>query len=127
MADDDAITAAFVASIAALGLRLNEALPGIALQGASIVEAEVIRRAPVDTGAMRSSVDEHAVAQGPGYASATVAVENSSESGIEHYAIYQEFGTSRMPANPFVRPALQAVRGQVTDLIEQQVLNVLTS
>lgn len=50
-------------------------------------------RAPVDTGRLRSEL--RLVRRG-----SAVAVESATP-----YSIYQEFGTSRMPAHPFIGPA----------------------
>lgn len=35
----------------------------------------------------------------------------------KHYATYNEFGTSRMAAKPFMRPAVEAVRGQFAGIM----------
>ncbi len=56
------------------------------------------RRCPVDTGRLRSSIT-HAVFREGDHLSAHVGTD------VE-YAIYVELGTSRMRAQPFLRPAL---------------------
>ena len=63
------------------------------------------RNCPVDTGRLRSSITE--------------ALGTDSQGLVERigtdvdYAPHVEFGTSRMRAQPFLRPALDAVRGTV--------------
>lgn len=75
------------------------------------VAADLLRRAvqvttaakrlcPVDTGRLRDSIVYGLVEEGAGlYALVGSDVE---------YAIYQELGTSRMAAHPYLRPALAA-------------------
>jgi HK97 gp10 family phage protein len=117
----------FVRSVAAVCRAMTDALPAIVLQGAEIVMSEIEPRMHVASGDMRGALAVSSGAQQLGFASATVAVQNSDGSGKEHYAIYQEFGTSDMPANPFFRPGIVAARGQVADFIEQEISKVLNT
>jgi HK97 gp10 family phage protein len=41
------------------------------------------------------------------------------------YAVYQEFGTSKMPANPSLGPALEAERNRIGDRVTAEVRKVL--
>lgn len=66
------------------------------------VERMAKRLAPVDTGRLRASIAWQ-IERHHGRLSAVVGTN------VE-YAIYQEFGTSRMAAHPFLRPALAAAR-----------------
>ena len=72
----------------------------IVAKAAMQVQGEAATRAPVDTGALRNSIqaDEH---NGP--------LEWWVHDGVE-YGIYQELGTSRMAAQPFMKPAVESVR-----------------
>jgi HK97 gp10 family phage protein len=60
---------------------------------------EMKRRAPVDTGELRNSIESTSVTAGK---SAEVNV------GAEH-GIYNEYGTYKMAAQPFFHPAIEAV------------------
>lgn len=76
---------------------------GALLQKAALdIEAHAKARAPVDTGFLRSSIKMEPVEP---LHYRVVAYAN--------YAIYQEFGTTRMPAQPFMRPALELVRAEL--------------
>ena len=55
--------------------------------------------APIDTGALKNSI--HVIKERP--------LERIIADGVE-YGIYQEFGTSRMGAQPFLVPAVERVR-----------------
>lgn len=66
------------------------------------VDAAAKRACPVDTGRLRASIT-HAL-----------ATDNQGLHAIigsnVHYAIFQEFGTRYMSAQPYLRPALAAAR-----------------
>lgn len=111
-------------TIAAMNKELESQLPEITLAGAAIVEAEIAARAPRDTGALAASLDAKADHR-RGSASATVAVEHSDKGGAEHYAIYLEYGTSKMPAEPFFRPGVEASKEKVGQLMQEQILKVI--
>lgn len=63
------------------------------------VEGGAKQNAPVDTGALRNSIQGRMT----GDASGEVGV------GVE-YGVYVEYGTVNMAAQPFMRPAAEAVR-----------------
>lgn len=89
-----------------LGVNVDRALASIAEQ----VQGEAAVRAPVDTGALKNSI----------------AAEKKSQflwwvaDGVE-YGIHQEFGTSRMSAQPFMIPAVESVRRQVAKIIGEEL------
>jgi HK97 gp10 family phage protein len=66
------------------------------------VETAAKRLAPVDTGRLRSSITRELSRDGQGL----VAVIGTNV----HYAPHVEFGTVRMRAQPYLRPALDAAR-----------------
>jgi HK97 gp10 family phage protein len=93
-----------------MGVSLTSRLPQLeaqllakAAQGvqkaASDVEAHAKGRAPVDTGNLKSSIE----------ATSTGALSAQVNAGAE-YGIYQEYGTYKMSAQPFMVPAAEAVR-----------------
>jgi HK97 gp10 family phage protein len=83
------------AMAATLGVSTAQALSGVAFQ----VEAESKVRAPVDTGALKNSMHTEKKSKDTYWVA----------DGVE-YGIYQEFGTSRMAAQPFLVPAVEHVR-----------------
>lgn len=114
------------ASLAGLNAQLVAALPGIVLQGAAIVQQEIQQRAPVDTGALKASIDTVANRRAQS-ASATVQAEDSAQGGIEHYAIFKEYGTSKAAATPFFRPGVEAARPKVEALVTQQIVTLVNN
>ena len=111
-------------AIAGLTRQLQDQLPQIALAGAQIVEAEIASRAPRDTGALIASLEAKSTRRSNS-ASATVPIAESARGGVEHYAIFQEFGTSKMPAHPFFRPGVEAARAKVEQQLTQDILKVI--
>jgi HK97 gp10 family phage protein len=114
------------AAIAAMNADLRSALPAVALAGAAIVEAEIAARAPHRTGALIASLDEQADSR-RNSAGAVVQVEDSAQGGVEHYAIFQEYGTSKMPAHPFFRPGVEAAKPKVAAAMSAELQKVISS
>jgi HK97 gp10 family phage protein len=97
------------------------------------VEADAKQMAPIDTGALRNSIytvteksDGYGDASGKAMGSAWKKAGQIRETEPHpapgkgearvgpcvNYAEYQEFGTSKMPAHPYLIPALEKVRGK---------------
>lgn len=79
------------------------------------VEAHAKRLAPVDTGALRSSI-----------------TTSTGISGLEaevgptvHYGLYQELGTARMAPQPYMGPALEVVEPGFLEAVAQIGVSVL--
>jgi len=79
------------------------------------VEAEAKVRCPVRTGNLRNSI--HTWVEGP----RQVAVGT-----FVHYAPYVEFGTRRMAARPYLRPAADAVAQRMSDLVAARLVEILS-
>ncbi len=82
---------------------IAEALPvetgEIVKETAYEIEGEAKVRAPVDTGALRASIETSHPAR----------TRSEVATGVE-YGVYQEYGTVKMPAQPFMTPAAEAAR-----------------
>jgi len=72
------------------------------------IEGRAKDAAPVDTGNLRNSIRTEVAADG---LSAVVGTH------VE-YAIYQEYGTYKMAAHPYMRPAADAVRPSFIKAVE---------
>lgn len=86
----------------------DRAINAIAFQ----VEGRAKSFAPVDTGALKNSIQVSK--QGNALYWVTDAVE---------YGIWQEIGTSRMPARPFMVPAVEATAADVAQIVAQEVFD----
>ena len=78
---------------------------GVVKSGAYAVTGKAMSLAPVDTGALKNSL--HAAKAGD--------LLWWSGDGVD-YGIYQEMGTSRMSAHPFMRPAVEFCQPYYTSL-----------
>lgn len=97
----DAAIAGVLASIS------GEALARATDAAAQPILQQALQRVPVRTGNTREHLqvvthhDQHS-------ATSTVEVANSQPGGEAHDAVFLEYGTSHMPAEPFMRPAFVA-------------------
>lgn len=89
-----------------------EVMASSVMQGALIVQDDAKVRCPVDTGTLKRSIHSEFEEQTPNSASAVVGTD------VE-YGKYVEFGTSRMSAQPYLRPAVdenrEAIEKAITD------------
>lgn len=72
---------------------------GILSDSSQDIAEQAQQNAPVDTGALRDSIE----------AEQSASLEWLVHDGVD-YGIYQELGTSRMQAQPFVVPAVEGYR-----------------
>lgn len=87
--------------------------------GAEILK-EVENKAPVRTGKLKASIGTFSRSN-DGYARSTIQVANSKSGGIEHYAVFLEYGTSSMRAKPFMRPAFDAAQQKAVEAFMQSI------
>ena len=102
----------------------DEELRGALRAGGEIIAEEARRLAPVDTGTLKNSItvmdDRDARIYGkvnlPAM-SVYVGPVGSTDDGDVYYAKFQEFGTIRNAAQPFMRPAIASKRPEAERLI----------
>lgn len=86
-----------------------------------VILDEVMLKAPVRTGRLRDSIkqlayyrDQNGSRGGRRY-TVSITVPNSHRFGIMYYAVFLEYGTSKMNAKPFMRPAFDASEQKAVD------------
>jgi HK97 gp10 family phage protein len=89
--------------------RLKGIRPQVVLPGAEVAVRHAKRKAPVDTGYLRDS-----------------GFSREAEYGADvvfgaPYAFWVETGTSRMAAQPYVRPAIDQHEGEIVEAIAEEV------
>lgn len=84
------------------------------MRGGMIIEADAKRRCPVDTGRLRASLTTDVEREGK--TTFVLKVGTNVE-----YASFVENGTSRMAAQPFLRPAVDAKAKDVVDEIRESI------
>ena len=92
--------AEFDAKIAAIITKASgPGLQAALMEGGKLIESACKQQAPVDTGRLRASIT-------------TAAAGEDSVIVAPHvdYAMYQEFGTYKMAAQPFMKPGFESSR-----------------
>lgn len=112
-----------------------DALPGLLARrvvrqalrrSASIVRDRAARYAPVRTGALRRSVKIKAWSRA-GVDSAMIVVPRKiKDSKKVFYARMVEYGTSKTPAQPYMRPAMEASRSEMLQVFQQEIRSWLS-
>lgn len=92
--------------------------------GAVILQA-VEAHAPVKSGALKASLGQ-LDSTGKHRASSAIQVENSAKGGAEFYAVMLEYGTSKMAAKPFMRPAFEASKEAAEQAAIATATNIVT-
>lgn len=111
-------------SISELNKKLNDSLPDLVMLAAEIIEEEIKSRAPVLSGDLVRSLDAKSDRR-KDQASALVQIEDSAKDGTEHYAIFNEYGTSHQAAKPFFRPGVEAGRSKVDDFLRTSLIDIV--
>lgn len=100
------------AELKAIDAAVRAALPAAAAAGAKPIAKEAKHRAPRgETLELAESIDDEPVEQKLHMATHAVVVRR-------YYGYYQEYGTKKMPAQPFLRPAADAKKGEAGAAIE---------
>ena len=111
--DLDAQVRTLVSAFEKKGGQLNSLL-AVAMDEASIlVESKAATLAPVDTGLLRKSIS-HRVIDRKGYPVGQIGTS------VE-YSAFQEFGTSKMQAQPFLMPALNSSKASIKEIIARRL------
>lgn len=86
---------------------------------------EVELRTPVRTGLLKASLrlghyaDRASSSGKTRRYKATISVPNSKRHGIMYYAVFLEYGTTKMAAKPFMRPAFDVAQPKAVEKFEQ--------
>lgn len=107
-----------------MNAELRASLPGVVMAGAEVVASEVSPRIPRRTGDLAAHLDESMAPKGNS-ASATVEITDSEAGEQEQKAIFLEYGTSKMPAQPFFRPGVEAAKPKVAELMLSELQSVI--
>jgi len=89
--------------------------------GAKVIHTAAKANVPVDTGALKQSLKVKAMRKRRHSYGVMVATSDGWFKGDEFYGAFLEFGTSKMPAKPFVRPAFDAEKDNAEKIIKNQL------
>jgi HK97 gp10 family phage protein len=103
-------------------------MAGALKKAAKPIEDYAVGGAPVDSGSLASSIHTRVMkSTAPGKASVRIgpAWAIYEKGGVE-YGRFAEFGTSKMPAQPFLRPALDAGADEALDIFAREIKKAIT-
>ncbi len=80
-----------------------------------LVETEAKKRCPVDTGKLRASITPVIESWAAGYVGTNT-----------HYAPYVEYGTEKMPAQPFLEPAFLEGQRQASKIFGEAISRAIS-
>ena len=90
-------------------------------RGTDMIRGEAKRRAPIDTGRLRFSITARTWEEnltGVVYCDYPKNTKNSKKTGKpRYYAPFVEYGTRKIAARPFLKPALRAKKKQALELV----------
>lgn len=92
------------------GAAIGKALEMIGLQGERHAKEALTQQGAVDTGRLRNSVTHQVISED------SVAIGTNVE-----YAPYIEFGTYKMDARPYIRPAIEDYMNEYKQIIENEL------
>jgi len=109
---------ALIAKLNSASIALVATQPAALLKAGSILEAKakqlVVTKGIVDTGNLLNTIT-----------TGTPSVNSIEVTSEASYSVYNEFGTSRMPARPYMRPALDESKPEIKRLIGAMVYAVV--
>lgn len=98
--------------------------------GATVIKKQVKLSAPKDTGLLQKNIFQKQIREASGPYQQTFAVgvrqgkarnKDGSKKELPYYWRFKEFGTSKMPASPFVRPAFESQKEAAVDAIGKKL------
>ncbi|MFJ5625445.1 HK97-gp10 family putative phage morphogenesis protein [Peribacillus loiseleuriae] len=91
---------------------IQKELHDLISEAAEIVFREADARVPIDTGKARYSLRIE-IGEGKKGFYANVTIGNGTGKGDPFYITFYEFGTSRQPPHPFMRPSLDKSKSKI--------------
>lgn len=111
------------AALEALGPAMEKKILRSAMrEAAKPILDDAKRRAPVLTGQLRKSLKIRAIKRNnKGQVGVVISTAKGFFKGDEFYGAFHEFGTKKMPARPFIRPAFEANKAQSIRIVGEAV------
>lgn len=110
--------------------RLKELEPKVAKKvlrqalraGAKIIQTRAKANAPVLTGQTKKAIKIRAGKRSRGSVGVNVSIGARDYVGDQFYAAFHEYGTSKMQARPFMRPAYDSEKEKAAEVIQRKIL-----
>lgn len=104
-------------ALAQMGRDVDEAAANALLTGCEVMQEEMISLAPELTGNLKAHILIDGPNQDGNFITAEVGVihkKGMTDAETARYANAQEYGTSSMAANPYIRPGAERSRGRAS-------------
>lgn len=106
----------YMEHLAQAGEDVDAAAARAVLTGAELAQDGMVRRVPVDKGNLRDHIQIKGPDQDGNYISVEVGLihdRNYTDAETARYGNAQEYGTSSMAAQPYIRPTMQGDRRKI--------------
>lgn len=115
---------ALAAALAEVGKAMEKKILARAMRDAAKpILADAKRRAPVLTGQLRKSLKIRSISRNrkKGQVGVVISTAKGFFKGDEFYGAFHEFGTKKMPARPFIRPAFEANKARAVKIVGEAI------
>ena len=115
----------YLERIVAAGRDVDEAAARAVLAGAEVAQEGIQTPAPVLTGNLSDHIKIFGPVQDGNYVSCSVGVIHDlrfTDPETARYANAQEYGTSSMPAHPYIRPTMDEDKAKLRAAIKQSLI-----
>jgi len=111
------------AALEALGPAMEKKILRSAMrEAAKPILDDAKRRAPVLTGQLRKSLKIRSIKRNrQGQVGVVISTEKGFFKGETFYGAFHEFGTKKMPARPFIRPAFESNKAQSVRIVGEAI------
>lgn len=95
--------------------------------GARVVVAEARKNVPVDTGTLRRAIyqkqirEQSSMTQQTFFVGVRAGKREQKKNRDGYYFPFIEFGTTKMAARPFMRPAFESTKGQALEAMKEKL------
>jgi len=115
----------YLEKLAQAGLDVDQSIQKALLAGAEVAKEGMKKRAPKDT----HNLEEHVKIDGPfqegNFSYLAVGIihkESFTDAETARYANSQEYGTSSMPAQPYIRPTMNEDAGKIKKAMKNSLI-----
>ncbi len=114
----------YLEKIAAAGKDVDEAAAKAVLAGAEVLQEGMQMRAPERTGNLRANIRIYGPEQDGNFIFCEIGLIHKrgwTDADTARYGNAQEYGTSSMPAHPFIRPTIQEDRKKAQNAMKESL------
>lgn len=110
----------YLEKLAAAGQDVDQSIHKALDAGADVAIEGMRRRVPKDTGNLENHIGKTEVKQDGNYSFIEVGVLNADDE-TARYGNAQEYGTSSMPAQPYIRPTMKEDAGKIRKAMRESL------